>query len=119
MSVETMIYTALKGLVNNRVFRHPAPQEVTALPRITFFQVGGFAVNFLSPETANYKNARFQINCWGERYDDVQALARDVEDTLRVYVPLHATTLSEAVASYEEDTALHGSNQDFSFWYAD
>lgn len=119
MSVEASIYTALKSLVNNRVYRDIAPQTVIALPRITFQQVGGDAVNFLDPSVPSKKNGRWQINCWGERRDDVMALARDVEDTLRAYTVLQATVLGAAVALYEEETRLFGSMQDYSFWYDD
>jgi Protein of unknown function (DUF3168) len=119
VSVEASIYTALKSLVNNRVYRDIAPQTVIALPRITFQQVGGDAVNFLDPTVPSKKNARFQVNCWGERRDDVMALARDVEDTLRAYTVLQATVLGAPVALYEEETRLYGAMQDYSFWFDD
>lgn len=117
MSVEASIYTALKSLVANRVYRDIAPPTVTLLPRITFQQVGGSSVNFLDPTVPSKKNGRFQINVWGDRRDDVMALARQVEDTLRVYEPLQTTVLAAPTAIYEEDTQLFGSIQDFSFWF--
>lgn len=117
MSIETAIYAALKSLVANRVYRDIAPQTVTDLPRITFQQVGGSAVNFVDPTVPTKKNARFQVNCWNSRRDDVMALARQVEDALRVYDGLQTTVLGAAVAVYEDDTKLFGSQQDFSFWY--
>lgn len=120
MSVETLIYSALKNLASNRVYRDIAPPTVTALPRITFQQVGGEAINFLDAATVpSKKHARFQVNCWDDRRDDAMALAREVEDTLRAVSALHTTVLGAAVAVYEEDTRLYGAMQDFSFWYAD
>lgn len=117
MTVETSIYTALKGLVSNRVYRDVAPQTVTTLPRITFQQVGGQAVNFMDPTVPSKKNGRWQVNVWGDQRDSVMALARQVEDALRVYPDLQTTVLAAPVATYEKDTGLYGSTQDFSFWF--
>lgn len=119
MSVETQIYTALKNLVSNRVYRDIAPPEVTTLPRITFQQVGGDAINFLSGDRPSKKWARVQVNVWGSRRDDVMALARQVEDTLRGTVALGTTVMGAPIAVYENDTRLYGSHQDFSFSYDD
>jgi hypothetical protein len=119
VSVETLLYTALKSLASNRVYRDIAPAESTALPRITFQQVGGDAINFLSGDIPSMKRARIQINCWDDRRDDVMALMREVEDTMRSASGLHATVLGAAVALYEEDTGLYGAMQDFSVAYDD
>jgi len=119
VSLETSIYTALKGLVSNRVYRDIAPADVDDLPRITFQQVGGEAINFMDPTVPSKKNARVQINCWADRRDTVMTLARDVEDTLRAVTSLAPTVLGAAVAVYEDEVGLYGSMQDFSFWYTD
>jgi uncharacterized protein DUF3168 len=119
MSLETQLYTALKGLVSNRVYRDIAPANVTTLPRITFQQVGGDAINFMSGDKPSKKLARVQVNCWDDRRDDVMALARLVEDTLRATLTLGTTVLGAAIAVYEPDTKLFGSMQDFSVSYDD
>lgn len=116
MTVEASIYTCLKSLVSNRVYRDLAPQTVTDLPRITFQQVGGASVNFLDPTVPTKKNARVQVNVWHNRRDDAVALAHLVEDTLRAYTTLQTTVLSAPVSVYEDDTKLFGTMQDFSFW---
>lgn len=118
MSVETLLYSALKSLVSNHVYRDIAPAEVTALPRITFQQVGGEAINFLIGVPSK-KRARIQVNCWDDRRDDVMALARQVEDTMRTATGLQATVLGAASAVYEDETKLFGSIQDFSVAYDD
>jgi len=117
MTVESAIYTALKDLVGNRVYRDIAPPTVTDLPRITFQQIGGTAVNFVDPTVPSKKNGRFQVNVWHNRRDDAMALARQVEDTLRAYTALQTTVLAAPIATYEEETKLFGSFQDFSFWF--
>jgi hypothetical protein len=127
MSVESEVYAALKSLVNNRVYRPIAPQEVTALPRITFIQVGGETVQFLhadgtpSAPLPSKRNARFQVNVWhskgvDRRYDAAMLLARQVEDALVMAAGLQTRVLGAPVAIYEEETDLVGSMQDFTFW---
>ena len=119
MSVETLLYTALKNLASNRVYRDIAPAEVTALPRITFQQVGGDAINFLSGDAPSKKRARIQINVWDDRRDVAMALMRRVEDTMRSASGLQTTILGAATSVYEDDTGLFGAMQDFSVIYDD
>jgi hypothetical protein len=116
MSVEADIYSVLKGLVGNRVFPDVAP-ELTARPYITYVAVGGAPVNFLDPTVPSKKNGRFQINVWADTRATAAALARQVEDTLRVIPTLQTTVLGAPVSTYEEDTKLRGTMQDFSFWF--
>jgi hypothetical protein len=118
MTVENSIFAALKTLVSNRVYRDIAPQSVTALPRITFQQVGGDALNFVDSATVpSQKNGRFQVNVWAADRDSAATLARQVEDALRAYAALQTTVLGAPVAEYEEETKLYGTRQDFSFWF--
>ncbi len=117
MTVEADLYTALKSLVGNRVYRDIAPQTVTDLPRITFQQIGGQALNFVDPTVPTKKNARFQVNVWAADRDAAAALSRQVEDALRVAVGLQTSVLAAPVAMYEEDTKLYGTRQDFSVWF--
>lgn len=117
MTVESSLYTALKTLVANRVYRDIAPQTVTDLPRITFQTVGGTSINFLDSATIPSKrNARVQVNVWHNRRDEANVLARQVEDALRSYTTLNTTVLTGLVSTYEEETKLYGTMQDFSFW---
>lgn len=119
MTVEIDIYTALKGLVGNRVYRDIAPEDVIDLPRITFQQVGGDAVNFVDPTVPTKKNGRFQVNVWAATRDDAATLARQAEDALRVDAALQTTVLGAPTAIFEEDTRLYGARQDFSFWFTE
>ncbi len=116
MTVESDIFDALKGLVANRVYPDIAPSPV-AKPYITYQQVGGEGVNYLSSAAPNKKNGRFQVNCWGDTRAQAATLARLVEDTLRGAASLQTTVLGAAVAIYEPDTKLRGARQDFSFWF--
>lgn len=117
MTVEASIFLALKDLVGSRVYRDISPANVTTLPRATFQQVGGEAVNFVDPTVPSKKNARFQVNFWAADRDSVMALARQGEDALRAYTALGTTVLGAPVAVYEADTGLFGTMQDFSMWF--
>lgn len=117
MSVETTIFEALRGLVNDRVFPDVAPEE-TQRPYITYQQVGGESVNFVDATVPTKKNGRWQINVWADSRLDAAPLARLVEDTLRVIPELQTTVLGAPIARYDEETKLRGMTQDFSFWFS-
>ena len=114
MTVEATIFTTLKTLVANRVFPDVAPVGTTR-PYLTYQQVGGAAVNFLDPTVPSKKRFRFQVNCWGDTRAQVAALAISVENALRAVTSLQTTVEGAPVASYEPETNLRGSMQDFSF----
>lgn len=116
MSVEGDIFSALTGLVSGHVYPDVAPQAVTTLPRITYQQVGGDAVNFLEPTIPSKKNQRFQVNGWAVNRLAAATLGRQIEDTLRVVPGLQVTVLGAPVAVYEVETGLYGTHQDFSTW---
>lgn len=125
MSIEATIFATLKTLVDSRVYRDITPaNKRDVLPRITFQQVGGEAINFMSGDRPSKKNARVQINCWGERRDDTSALARRVEDAMRAQTSLSTTVLGAAVSLFEPGAGpsgadLYGTMQDFDCWYDD
>lgn len=125
MSIETAVYATLKSLVDNRVYRDVVPGDRRdLLPRITFQQVGGEAINFLSGDVPSKKNARVQVNCWADRRDDAMALARLAEDALRANTALSTQVLGAATATFEPRAGangadLYGSMQDFSLWFDD
>lgn len=112
--IERQIYTALKDLVDNKVYRDIAPDNVTALPRITFQAIGGQSINYLDSATIpNKRRQRVQINVWHSTRDEANALAREVEDTMRAATELQTTVLGGFVSVYEPDTRLYGTIQDF------
>ena len=115
MSVESLIFDSLKGLVSNRVYPDVAPDK-TPKPYITFQQVGGSAVNFTDATVPSKKNARFQVSVWATTRASAATIAGQVEDALRVVSSLQTSVLGAPVAIYEPETKLRGSRQDFSFW---
>lgn len=117
MSVESIIFDALRALVSDRVFADVAPEEMQR-PYITYQQVGGESVNFVDAAIPSKKNGRWQINVWADSRIDAAPLARLVEDTLRAVVALQTTVLGAPIARYDEETKLRGTTQDFSFWFS-
>lgn len=117
MTTETLLVDALKTLVANRVYPDVGPVGVLK-PYITYQQVGGQPVNFLESTTPSKSNGRFQINVWADTRAAAALLAKQVTAALRGTAALQTTVLGEPVATYEEDTKLRGTRQDFSFWTA-
>lgn len=117
MSLETDLYTALQALASGRMYPDVAP-EGTALPYITYQQIGGQGVNFLDPTVPSKKNARVQINVWAGTRLAAANLARSIEDTLRGAASLQVSVLGALTALHEPDTGLYGTRQDFSIWHS-
>lgn len=115
MSAESQMFAALRTLVSDRVYPDLAPDPVTK-PYIVYQQVGGAAVQFVGADVPSKKNSRMQVSVWGETRAQVSALAVQVEDTLRGTASLQTIVLSAPVATYDPDTKLRGSQQDFSIW---
>lgn len=117
MTTESLIFDALKTLVTNRVYPDIAPLGAVR-PFLTYQQVGGESVNFMESTTPSKSNGRFQINVWADTRSAAALLAKQVTAAIRGTAALQATVLGEPVATYEEDTKLFGTRQDFSVWTA-
>lgn len=116
MTVEECIRETLKSLVDDRVFPDIAP-EGTDSNYITYQQVGGTSVSYLDGSAPEIKNSRFQINVWGKRRNEVKAIMASAGAALMAEKKLRATSYGEPVDTYEKETDLRGSRQDFSFWF--
>jgi hypothetical protein len=116
VTVETDISTVLKALVSNRAYADVAPANAQR-PYITFQQVGGRALNFVGTAAPSLKNGRFQVNGWADTRLDAAALSRQIEDAMRAASGLHTTVLGAPVATYDPETKLYGTRQDYSCWF--
>lgn len=114
MSAEATIYTLLKGLVSNRVFPDVAPSG-TAYPCIVYQQVGGQGISYTEGTMPDRENCRMQIACWATTRADAVALAKQAEAAVCASV-LMAHPLGARISTYEDDTQLYGTRQDFSAW---
>lgn len=109
------MFAALRTLVSDRVYPDLAPDPVTK-PYIVYQQAGGSAVQFVGTDVPSKKNSRMQVSVWGETRAQVSALAVQVEDALRGTASLQTIVLAAPVSTYDPDTKLRGSQQDFSIW---
>jgi hypothetical protein len=114
MSIEATIFNTLKGLVANRVYPDVAP-EGASRPYITYQQTGGQAINFVDGANPGKRNARIQINVWADSRSAASGMQKQAEDALRAVS--QSTILGAAVATFEPETKLYGTRQDFSFWF--
>lgn len=114
--VEVKLTSVLGPLVADAVYPDIGP-DGGPLPYITYQQVGGIPVNFLSRDIPSQKNGRFQINVWSDNRETTSILARQVEDTLRGSLILTTEVMGGAISVYEEATNLYGAYQDFSLWF--
>lgn len=112
--IEAKLYTALSPLFSGRVYPDFAPTG-TAKPYCTFQQVGGSPVTYMEGAASDKKNARIQINVWGNSRLESMNLIRSIED-LVTGAPLYGVAQTGAIATYDETSALRGAMQDFSFW---
>ncbi|MYM25780.1 DUF3168 domain-containing protein [Duganella sp. FT135W] len=116
MSLESMIFAAVRGIVDSRAFPDVAPEKAQP-PYLTYQAVGGDAVNYVEATIPEKQNSRVQISVWAETRLAASDIGKQVEDALRTYLPLQATVLTARRSMHDPETQLRGSMQDFSFWY--
>lgn len=115
MSLESQITAALEPVAPGRVFPDVAPDA--ALPYITYYQVGGEAINYTDGAVPDRSNARVQINVWAATRVEASQLSAAVESAVRAALALQPTVLSARVAMYDDESKARGFRQDFSLWY--
>jgi hypothetical protein len=118
-SAEAIVSAALKALVSNGdgTFRcYPDVAPAGALrPYITYQAVGGQSPNYLS-NTVDLQNARMQVNVWADTRGVATNLMQSAIAAL-TGAPIRATNIGAPVSTYEPDTKLYGSREDFSIWF--
>lgn len=115
-TAESIVFAALKGLVaSNCCWADQAPEN-TAKPYIVFQAVGG-QDEATFDGVADLQNTRMQIAVWGDsRIGQVGPLMVAIRAAL-CNSEIRATPIGSPVSSYEDDTKLYGSRQDFSIWW--
>ncbi|MBA3588301.1 DUF3168 domain-containing protein [Methylibium sp.] len=115
MTLETDLYTALRGLVSDRVYPDVAPLS-TPRPYITYQKVGGTTANFLESVVVPKTNARVQVNCWADTRLASAALMKQIEAAIVTSTTLRGFVLSRPICVHEDELSLYGEFQDFSIW---
>ena len=112
MTPEEHIDGVLAHLADGRVYPDVAPLD-TDTPYITYQVVGGEPINFLSGDRPDKQFVRMQVNVWSERRIEASEIGKLVEDALRFAAALQVEVASGRMATYDEDTKLRGTMQDF------
>ena len=115
MTPEEHIYSVLQHLAGGRVFPDVA-EAGTDKPYITYQAVGGAPLNFLSGDRPDKQPVRMQVNVWAERRTEASEVGMLVEDAMRSAGHLQVEVLTGRVATYDEQTNLRGTMQDFSLF---
>lgn len=115
MTVEADIFNLLTGLVAGRVYPDLAPLGA-ARPYITYQQVGGEAVAYVEDVLPDRENARMQVSVWADTRAAAKALIKQAEAAFTAASAFQARAVGAPISTYEPDTKLYGSMQDFSVW---
>jgi len=115
MTAEDHIDAVLAHLADGRIFPDVAPLG-TLTPYITYQAVGGEPMNFLSGDRPDKQHVRIQVNVWSERRNEASEIGMLVEDALRSAAELQVEVASGRVATYDEETNLRGTMQDFTLY---
>ena len=110
--IEPTLVTTIKT-VCPQVYPDVAP-EGAVMPFVTFQQVGGVEVSFLSG-VANKKNARMQINVNAASRMQSMTLMREIEDLL-IHMAADTARRGRSATYVDAITPIYESRQDFSIW---
>ncbi len=113
MSVESDIYTALKGLVSNRCFPDFAPLG-TVRPFITFEQTGGEALSYMEGALPDKKHGRFEIGVYADSRATCASIALQVESAMAAATAFQSTAIHAPISDYAGDVKIYSSTQNFS-----
>lgn len=114
MSLETDVYAVLQT-VCPRVFPDVAPAN-TAMPYITWQQIGGDVIATVTNDLPDKRNALVQVNCWSSTRLEANQLALQVEVALVGAGQFVAIPRGAFTASFDDDVDGRGTMQDFSIW---
>lgn len=114
MSLETDLYVTLSAICP-RVYPDAAPNG-TARPYITWQQLGGSLISPMANVVADKRCAFIQVNVWSSTRAEANTMALQIEQTLTESSVFIARAQGAFIATYDEDTELRGTIQDFTIW---
>lgn len=116
MSIESDLVVAIGALCGGRCYPDVAPPAAVR-PYVTYQQIGGQVAEFMEGGPAIKRNARMQINAWGNTRLEANALMRQIDDTLRS-APFRASPIGDLTSEFDAVTGDRGARQDFSLWWS-
>jgi hypothetical protein len=118
MSLESDLVARLTSTFSGRVYPAEAPFGADT-PYCVYVQRGGDAITFLESAKPSKKNAVVELTVWSTTYLDATAKMRAVEDSLITSTTLRALPQGALWATYDAETKLYGTLQEFSIWFTD
>lgn len=118
MTVEADVVTRLTSAFSGRIYPAEAPFGA-ATPYCVYTQRGGDTVTFLEGAVGSKKNAVIEFTVWSKTYAEAVDKMRGVEDSLVTSTTLRAIPEGALWATYDAETKLYGTLQEFSIWYDD
>ncbi len=112
MNIETQLFAVLGPLVGGRAFPEVAP-EGTALPYITFQNVGGQPLSYADGSAPDKEFSRMQVNVWAATRIEASDLGKVVELAMRAVASFQTDVLTGRPATNDETTGYRGTRQDF------
>ncbi|WP_316150435.1 DUF3168 domain-containing protein [Cupriavidus sp. BIC8F] len=117
--IENIVFGALKSLVDNgdgtyRCYPDVAPANAVR-PYLTYQSVGGQSLNILDGNE-DLQNARVQVNAWANDRLTASTLIQSAIAAL-TSPTIKGISIGAPVSTFEMDTRMYGSRQDFSIWY--
>lgn len=113
-SAESIVYGALRALVEDRVYPDEAPFGAVR-PYIVYQAVGGQDTN-TTDGPADLQNCRMQVAVWADSRAVATSTMRAAFAALTVDA-IRGVPIGAPVSTYESDTKLYGSRLDYSLWF--
>lgn len=115
MTIEAAFYTALRGLVTDKVY--PDVNDAgTDAPYVVHQRVGGNTPVFMEGASPSKEFVRVQVTSWHSTRLGAVALAKQVQDALVALTAISAKPFGSAISLYDPSTKLRGCAQDFIVW---
>lgn len=113
MSMETQLVALLKTICP-RVYPDLAPANA-ATPYVTWQAIGGESLRYGDNTAPDKRNTLMQIDVWAKTRMEATTMIRQIEDAI-CSSAWQAEPHGESRSTYESDTLLYGSSQDFDIW---
>lgn len=113
--MEELLYDTLSDLFDGRVYPDYAPLDAE-LPYCVYRQVGGRSIGYLNGERADKRRVRVEIIVASKSRMTTSDYAHQVEGRM-LSSPIFAEADSGIQATWDWQTEMRKSSQDFSFWY--
>lgn len=107
--------TAVLTAICPRTYPDVAPPN-TALPYITWQQIGGDAITCVDRTFPSKRNALVQVTVWSARRTEAASLIQRCERELIETTAFQASPVAAPAADYDSDMDRRSARQDFSIW---